>query len=134
MTSPDDVATNRRQLAAAVFDDAFSRQQFARVDAALESYTLRVRGREVGLRRGDLQRIVAAWHAAFADFHFDVHSIVVDGDLAAVHATLHGTHVGEWNGKPPTGRQHTAEHMCFIRFEGDQIREVWELYDPADLP
>jgi predicted ester cyclase len=130
----DDVERHRRELATAVFADAFSRQQFDGVDAALESYRLRVRGRQRDLRRGDLQRIVAAWHTAFADFRFDVHSVVVDGDLAAVHATLHGTHVGEWNGAPPTGRQHTAEHMCFIRFEGDQIREVWELYDPADLP
>ncbi len=124
----------RRALAAAVFSEAFSLQEFDELDPALDSYVLNVRGRRVELGRGDLQRIVAAWHDAFSNFRFDVHRVVVDGDVAAVHATLRGTQTGEWNGRPPTGKAYEAEHMCFIRFEGEQIREVWELYDTADLP
>jgi predicted ester cyclase len=130
----DRSTTRRRDLARAVFDHAVTRQHVDAVDPALESYTLHVGGRHVELVHGDLQRIVTAWHDAFSDFGFDVHAVVVDGDIAAVHATLHGTHVGEWNGRPPTGESHIAEHMCFIRFGGDRIREVWELYDPATLP
>ncbi len=134
MGSHDDGTSERRELATAVFDEAFTQQRFERVDPALESYTLHVGGRHVDLRRGDLQRLVAAWHAAFADFRFEVHQVVVDGDIVAVRATLHGTHVGEFNDRPPTGKVHAAEHMFFIGFDGDQIRDVWELYDPATLP
>ena len=134
MDPREDATARRREVAAAIFEDAFTHQDFDGVDAALESYTLHVGGRSVALRRGDLQRLVASWHAAFSGFRFDVHRVVVEGDIAAVHATLHGTHVGPWNDRPPTGESHAAEHMCFIRFEGDQVREVWELYDPADLP
>jgi predicted ester cyclase len=121
-------------MAIAIFEEAFTQQNFDGVDPALESYTLHIRGRHVELGRGDLQQLVAAWHAAFSGFRFEVHRVVVDGDVAAVHATLHGTHVGDWNDRPPTGAGHAAEHMFFIRFQGDQIREVWELHDSADLP
>ena len=72
--------------------------------------------------------------AGFSGFRFETHHVVVDGDIAAVHATLHGVHSGVWHGKEPTGTAYSSAHMFFIRFDGDRIAEVWELNDPTGLP
>lgn len=125
---------HRRALAVAVFEEAFNLRQFGNVNAALDRYQLHIGGATLDLGRGDLERLVAGWHAGFSGFHFAVHQVVAEDDLVAVRATLHGVHDGEWNGKPPTGEAHASEHMFFIRFEGDRIVEVWELNDPTTLP
>ena len=126
--------TDRRAVATALIEEAFNEQRFHNVESLLTAYTLHVGDDTLHLGPGDLERLVANWHAGFSDFHFDVHHVIVDGDLAAVHATLHGLHDGTWNGKPPTGKVHTVRHMFVIRFDEGQIVEVWELNDPAGLP
>ena len=50
---------------------------------------------------------------SFPDFRMDVVRIVAEGDLVVGHFRCSGTHRGEWQGQPPTGR----------RFE--QIDEVY---------
>ena len=128
------ILASRRAVAAAIFEEAFNRQHFENVNPALDAYTLHVGGATLSLGPGDLERLVAEWHAGFSDFHFEVHRVVAEGDVVAVHATLHGVHDGEWNGKPPTGAAYSSEHMFFIEFEDDQIVKVRELNDPTGLP
>ena len=134
MADVDGAVAARRALATAVFEEAFNRQHFDNVNSALTAYTLHVAGGSYHLGPGDLERLVAAWHAGFSGFHFAVHQVVAEGEVVAVHATLHGVHDGVWNGKRPTGKAHSSEHMFFIDFEGDQIVTVWELNDPSGLP
>lgn len=81
----------------------------------------------------ELRDIVDAWHRGFSDFGFDLHAVVSSEDRAAVHATLHGTHDGPWDGLEPTHRTVSVEHMFFLRIEGARIVEVWELLDRSDL-
>ncbi|WP_278237435.1 ester cyclase [Isoptericola sp. AK164] len=50
-------------------------------------------------------------------------------DVAAVHATLHGTHRAPWQGLAPTGRTIAVEHMFFFRFTEERITDVWEMLD-----
>ena len=73
------------------------------------------------------------WHAGFPDFRFDIHAVVASGERAAVHATLRGTHRGQWHGLEPTGRSINVEHMFFLRFEEGLVVEVWELLDGSEL-
>jgi len=77
----------------------------------------------------DLRRIVGPWRAAFPDLRFDMHT---DGDHAASHATLTGTHGGhlEW---AACVRSIRVEHMFFFRFDRERIVEVWELLDRPAL-
>ncbi len=134
MTDGGDRSADQRALAVAIFEEAFNEQRFDSISSALEAYTLHVGGATLRLGQGDLERLVAGWHAGFSDFRFEVHQVVAEGSIVAVRATLRGIHDGEWNGKPPTGIAHASEHMFFIEFDGDQIVDVWELNDPTGLP
>ncbi len=44
-----------------------------------------------------------------------------------------GTHLGEWQGLPPTGQKIEVEEMMFFRFEKGKIVELWEVYDEASM-
>ena len=77
--------------------------------------------------------IVGAWHAAFPDLRFDVHSITADDQIAAVRATLFGTHRGPWGDLAPTGRSIAVEHAFFLRIEDGLVTEVWEILDRSTL-
>lgn len=134
VTDGDGTIASRRALATAIFDEGFNQQHFDNINLALAGYTLHVAGTSLSLRPGDLERMVAEWHAGFSGFHFAVHQVIAEGDFVAVRATLHGVHDGVWRDKPPTGLAHSSEHMFFFRFEGTQIVEVWELNDPTGLP
>jgi ketosteroid isomerase-like protein len=57
------------------------------------------------------------------DRTWDVHHVVAEDDLVALHCTMHArTNVGK--------EYHGSYHMLF-RVEGDRIAEAWEFLDTA---
>lgn len=120
---------NTRELVGAIFEDAWNRQDFSTTEHALGRFRLHIRGVSRETDAAELRRIIAGWHEAFPDFRFDVHSIVVDGDEAAVRATLQGTNSGSWDGAPPTDARVSVPHMFFLRFGGGRLTDVWEMLD-----
>lgn len=119
----------RSEIARAVFDEGWTRQDFSRIGDALRAVRLHVGGATHDLDLAAVREVIAGWHAAFSDFRFEVHTVVASGDHAAVHATLRGTNDGDWRGAPATGRTVAVEHMFFLRFAGDRVVEVWEVLD-----
>ena len=75
---------------------------------------------------------VRAWfgilHAAF-DGRIDVDDIIETGDKVASRWRFSGTHIGEFNGIPATGKSFSGEFMSIERFEDGRIVERWEVGD-----
>lgn len=77
----------------------------------------------------------ALWlRAAFSDLAFDVHEVVVSGDLVVIHNTMSGQHTGDMvmyaDGKvvsvmPPTGRRFASTQTHWLRLRDGQIIEHW---------
>lgn len=67
--------------------------------------------------------------SAFPDWHWDVRNIAIDGDLISLHFRVTGTHRGEFEGIPSTGRRVTLSEFTLYRVEGDKFAEVWDLAD-----
>src|SRR3954454_20240031 len=58
--------------------------------------------------------------SAFGDLRYDIHRIFVDGDMAAAHVTMHGTHEGGLPpGVPATPKPFAVEHVHPFRCAGD---------------
>jgi predicted ester cyclase len=117
----------------AIFDEGWNAQRFDSVAPALRAFRFHVGGQSRTMDVTDLGAVVGSWHDAFPDLRFDVHAVTSSEDLAAVHATLRGTHRGPWKGRAPTGRTIEVEHMFFFRFRGPRITDVWELLDGSLL-
>lgn len=66
---------------------------------------------------------------AFPDAHIHIESAISEGDLVASRWTIRGTHQGDFQGVPPTGRPITIAGVDFSRAAGDQIAEHWAQFD-----
>ena len=78
----------------------------------------------------------ARWlHAAYADLAWDIHELVVEGDLVVVHSTMSGRHVGDFvsfteDGDvgdvfPPTGRPFATTQSHWFRLRDGKVVEHW---------
>jgi steroid delta-isomerase-like uncharacterized protein len=61
--------------------------------------------------------------------HWEIEEIFSIGDRVVVRWTGSGTHVGEVNGVPPTGKKIRVDAIAIHRIEGDKIAESWEVWD-----
>jgi len=121
-------------VARVVFEEGWNRQDFSNVQRLVAGeFPLHVGGDTRLTNANEFAAIVGSWHAAFPDFRFDIHSITADDHMAAVRATLHGTHEGFWGDLPPTGRSIAVEHAFFLSIEDGLVTEVWEILDRSAL-
>lgn len=73
------------------------------------------------------------FHAAFPDLRFTVEDLVSGGDRVVVRWTLRGTHLGELQGRPPTGRPISITGTSTFRLESGRIRQIWVNMDRYGL-
>jgi predicted ester cyclase len=76
---------------------------------------------------------VTMLRSAFPDVHYTVENAVAEGDLAAGHVTVRGTHQGEFLGVAPTGREVTWTETYVGRFEHGKLVEHWGDSDDLGL-
>jgi len=58
---------------------------------------------------------------------------VAEGDLVAAHLRARGTHLGLFQGAPPTGRQCEMRCTGIYRVEGERITEAFVTWDTLSL-
>ena len=81
----------------------------------------------------ELQMLVAGYRAGFSDFHIAITSEVADGDLVAMTMMLTGTHDGEFDGIPATGKRLSLPLAVVTRIEDGRIIEDREFYDTGTM-
>ncbi len=84
------------------------------------------------LGREAVVRQMRDMHERAFDARIEVKSLLVDDDKAAVEADFAGTHVGEFAGVAPTGREVRVSYAVVFDLRGDQIREL-RIYFPMAL-
>ena len=63
------------------------------------------------------------------DGHWGIEEIFSTDDRVVVRWTGSGTHVGEINGIPATGKKISVDAITIHRMEGGKIAESWEVWD-----
>lgn len=72
---------------------------------------------------------MVAFTTAFPDSRISIDACIAEGDTVASRWTLTGTHRGEFQGIPPSGRTFTISGIEFNRVAGDRIAEHWAIFD-----
>jgi steroid delta-isomerase-like uncharacterized protein len=62
---------------------------------------------------------------AFPDLHHDIKDMIAEGDTVAVRLIVTGTHKGEFNGIPPSGKKISLDEMAFLTIVDGRITEGW---------
>jgi steroid delta-isomerase-like uncharacterized protein len=120
---------------------ALARQQLASIDAdqarsmpALfaEQFVARMPGAPP-LDRAAFQQFGQAFYAAFPDLRHSVEDQVQEGDTVVNRLVVRGTHRGDFQGIPATGRAVEMPAITIQRFADGKIVEMHLLFDSLGL-
>ena len=77
--------------------------------------------------------ILTSFNNAFPDLHHEIVDMVAEGDKVAIRLNVTGTHKGEFQGIPPTGKKLSLYEMGFITIIDGKITEGWISADTMGL-
>ena len=60
---------------------------------------------------------------------FTLELLIAEGDKVAVLWTTRGTHVGDFNGLPPTGKSYTIQGVDIHQLRDGRMAEHWDVVD-----
>ena len=80
-----------------------------------------------------LKSFAVMWRASFPDWCSTFEELIAEGDRVAERWTGRGTHRGELQGIPPTGKRVEAPGSVFYRLVGGKIVEFWGQLDMMSL-
>jgi steroid delta-isomerase-like uncharacterized protein len=75
------------------------------------------------------EMVVARLSRAFPDLHIPVEELIAEGDKVVEKDMVTGTHQGEYNGLPPTGKSVSYNEIFIMRFVNGRIAEIWGVVD-----
>jgi len=101
-------------------------------DVAASDLVIHASSKEIHGREGAKQ-YVAAFRAGFPDLRFTVEDQIAEGDTVVTRWTACGTHRGEFQGVPATGREVRLAGTDIDRIIGDKVVECWAHVDELGL-
>jgi steroid delta-isomerase-like uncharacterized protein len=110
------------------FFDAYNRQDVERMSQWVSSntnYFFHLPGMPFPMDWNGRKQFVAAAIKAFPDIDHHILDIVAEGDKVAVRFNITGTHKGELQGIPPTGKEVSIDGMDFLTIIDGKIAEEW---------
>jgi predicted ester cyclase len=85
------------------------------------------------LDTGGYRAAIQVFLDAFTDSRFPVQALVAEGDRVACLHHLVGTHLGAFQGVPPSGRPVRVGAIVTFRLENDKVAETWLTADILGL-
>ncbi len=67
--------------------------------------------------------------AGFSDAHYEIEDMIAEGDMVACRITVSGTHDGDFQGTPPTGKRFSVDHVHWHRLADGKLVERWAVRD-----
>ena len=65
--------------------------------------------------------VVALFHSAFSDLHWEIEDMVAGEEKVAVELTMYGRHTGDFFGIPPTHREVKISGFHFLHIENGKV-------------
>jgi steroid delta-isomerase-like uncharacterized protein len=75
------------------------------------------------------KQLVTVYRNAFPDVRFTVDEQIAEGDNVVTRWTADGTHKGELQGIPATGKSSTVTGIAVDRIVNGKIAETWGIFD-----
>ena len=88
-------------------------------------------GQDPGL--DGLKRFFLSLRDAFPDLEISVEDMIAEGDKVVTRALFRGTHRGDYQGMPASGKQMVVEVIDILRLENGKVVERWGLGDQLGM-
>jgi steroid delta-isomerase-like uncharacterized protein len=120
---------SNKQLAHLVWEEIWHQGHLSRIDELFSpDFVRHDPGRE--LRGPDQNRqFISSMRATFPNVHYLVEDQIAEGDKVVVRYRFQGTHLGAFQGMPPTGKQVAYTGILIYRIADGKIAEQWTEFD-----
>jgi steroid delta-isomerase-like uncharacterized protein len=116
-----------------VIEEAYSRGDLGVVDeVAAKDLVIHAPSQEIHGREG-AKKFVTMLRTAFPDLHFTIEDQIAEGDMVATRWTARGTHHGQFQNIPATGREIRLVGTDIDRIHGGKVVECWAHLDELGL-
>ena len=127
------VIEENKALVRRFVEDVINGSHPAALDELLsESYAYHAPGMEIVGSEG-IRQVFGMLRSAFPDWHEDVEDLIAEGDRVVFRVTGRGTHQGEFQGIPPSGRPVTVSGTDIVRVEEGKLAEHWANFDQLGM-
>jgi predicted ester cyclase len=76
-----------------------------------------------------LKETVGWLRELWGPMHAEIEDEICEGDKVVARVTMHGRHLGEFLGRPPTGKEFAVEHIHIWRLRDGKVIEHWSVRD-----
>jgi predicted ester cyclase len=83
--------------------------------------------------REGFRQFVAMLYAAFPDLHHTIEDQIAENDKVANHVNVYGTHLGDFQGIPPTGKLVEFKDFFITHMQGGKVVKLWAQFDALSL-
>ena len=83
--------------------------------------------------REGFKGFIALFCTAFPDLRHTVEDQIAEGDMVVSRLTVQGTHLGDFLGIAPTGREITITDILIARMKEGKAIELWAQFDMPGL-
>lgn len=81
----------------------------------------------------ELEELIRRLDAGFPDFQVSIDTQLIGDNIVMAEGTFTGTHDGEFNDVPPTGREVEVRFMDKLRIEDGEVHEHRTYYDQQEM-
>ena len=85
------------------------------------------------LDREGIHQVFKLFYDAFPDLHHTFEDLIAEGDKVTLRFTFNGTHQGEFQGIPPTGKSITVSAIGIDRIVDGKLVEHWSSFDALGM-
>lgn len=122
-----------KQVVTRFVEEVFNQKNLAALDEVVSS-TFHSQEQDVEAAGVEVMReIIGAFWTAFPDGHLSIEHILAEGDKVMTWATFTGTHLGQLEAIPPTGKKVAVKDVDLWRLEDGKIVETWTHFDMPGL-
>jgi len=126
------MSQSNKDIARAYLEQVWNRRQFGRFDEFVaEDVVHHDSSGDQGFAW--MKETAATILAAFPDMQTTIEDEIVEGDRVVQRQTNTGTHQGEFNGLPATGKRISIPSIWIYRFADDKIAELWGVADNLNM-
>jgi steroid delta-isomerase-like uncharacterized protein len=128
MTDAAATSTERNTEIALRLFEALDQQRFDEA-ASLLSADFKLYFSNQVLDRDQMLALARGVYQSFGDFRHEIHETLAIGDRVVVRCTDRGTHTGDFEGVPASGKPIAIGQISIVRIAGGQVLEIREEAD-----
>jgi steroid delta-isomerase-like uncharacterized protein len=130
MTSID----NKELVVRLWYEELWNKWNLSAADELFSAdYQLHIPGIPVPLDRNGAKQVVTMFSGSFPDLTHTVDEVIAEGNTVAARWTVTGTHRGEFQGIPASGKCVQLSGITVHHLADGRVRETWLAFDAATL-